>query len=122
VSRVQGWSVAGLLFLIIGVLSCSSPVLQRRQAFVKPVPEEIPVSPSMPVNQSVRQIQGILQERGYDPGPLDGVMGKKTRAALQQFQRDQRLSATGQMDTSTKAELFSRPSSTMKSVDEGGAP
>ena len=82
------------------------------------MPKEIPVSPPAPADQSVRQIQGILQERGYDPGPLDGVMGKKTKAALRQFQRDQRLSATGEIDASTKAGLFSRPSSTTKSVDE----
>ena len=117
-SRVQRWSFVGFLFLAIGVLSCSSTVSRRRPAFVKPLPEAIPVSPSMPVDQSVRQIQGILQERGYDPGPLDGVMGKKTRAAVQQFQRDQRLAATGEIDASTKGELFSRPSSTTKSVDE----
>ncbi len=36
----------------------------------------------------VQWIQQALQSMGYDPGPVDGVMGGKTIAAIKKFQRD----------------------------------
>lgn len=53
----------------------------------------------------VKQAQGILQELGYDPGSIDGRMGKKTREALRQFQHAHNLPETGQIDAATKAVL-----------------
>ncbi len=43
----------------------------------------------------VRDIQFALTKLGYDPGPVDGVMGPKTRAAIRQYQTDQGLLADG---------------------------
>ena len=40
-------------------------------------------------------MQSALKALGYDPGPLDGVMGRKARAALRQYQQDHRLPADG---------------------------
>jgi membrane-bound lytic murein transglycosylase B len=40
-------------------------------------------------------MQNDLKALGYDPGPLDGVMGRKGRAALRQYQKDHRLPADG---------------------------
>jgi peptidoglycan hydrolase-like protein with peptidoglycan-binding domain len=51
-------------------------------------------------------MQGILHEHGYDPGPIDGLMGNKTRAALRQFQLDHQLPVTGYLDPATEAMLF----------------
>ncbi|MBL7784973.1 MAG: peptidoglycan-binding protein [Chitinophagales bacterium] len=39
----------------------------------------------------ISQIQDALRAKGYDPGPSDNVLGGKTRAALQQFQKDNNL-------------------------------
>jgi peptidoglycan hydrolase-like protein with peptidoglycan-binding domain len=36
----------------------------------------------------VRRIQAALAERGYDPGPVDGRSGPRTRAAIGAYQRD----------------------------------
>jgi len=47
----------------------------------------------------VKKIQRTLAQRGYDPGPADGIMGNRTRQAIQQFQRDQKLVADGQPST-----------------------
>ncbi len=47
---------------------------------------------------STRQIQQALAQRGYNPGPTDGVMGPQTRSAITQFQRDNNMQATGRAD------------------------
>ncbi len=49
--------------------------------------------------------QEALLKQGYNPGPPDGLMGGRTRDALQQFQRDLGLSETGKIDDRTKAAL-----------------
>lgn len=53
----------------------------------------------------VRNIQRTLSQRGYDAGPADGVYGESTQSALKNFQRDQKLNGTGQLDSQTLAAL-----------------
>lgn len=48
---------------------------------------------------STADIQRALDAAGYDPGPVDGIMGRGTRSAIQAFQRDNNLSVTGQPNT-----------------------
>jgi membrane-bound lytic murein transglycosylase B len=43
----------------------------------------------------VEKIQKLLYARGFDPGPMDGVIGSQTRQAIKQFQRTARLPADG---------------------------
>ena len=40
---------------------------------------------SKTTSSKVRNVQKALKARGYDPGPIDGVLGLKTQTALQQF-------------------------------------
>ena len=40
-----------------------------------------------------------------DPGPIDGVTGPKTQAALRAFRKDQNPLQTGRMDNQTLAKL-----------------
>lgn len=47
-----------------------------------------------------RQVQAALRTMGYDPGPVDNVMGPLTKAALVKFQRDKGL-PVGQLDIET---------------------
>ena len=47
----------------------------------------------------IRDIQQNLTTLGYDPGPVDGLFGKKTHTAIQVFQRKQGLEADGQATT-----------------------
>jgi hypothetical protein len=42
-----------------------------------------------------RAIQQRLAELGYKPGPIDGMDGPRTRAAIRAFERDQGLPQTG---------------------------
>ena len=46
-----------------------------------------------------------LTDLGYTPGPVDGKWGKKTEAALKQFQQAQGLSVTGTVDEATAQKL-----------------
>jgi peptidoglycan hydrolase-like protein with peptidoglycan-binding domain len=55
--------------------------------------------------EQVRSIQKALQEKGMDPGPIDGVMGPRTEAALRAYQKDQKLPETGQLDSQTREKL-----------------
>ena len=40
-------------------------------------------------------IQAALAAKGYDPGPIDGKMGAKTRAAIRKYQSDTGFEVTG---------------------------
>ena len=55
--------------------------------------------------EQVRSIQKALQEKGMDPGPIDGVMGPRTQSALRAYQKDQKLPETGQLDAQTREKL-----------------
>ena len=46
----------------------------------------------------VRTIQALLIERGYDPGPADGVEGPMTVEAIRAFQENIGLDPTGEVD------------------------
>ena len=53
----------------------------------------------------VRSAQQALQHQGFDPGPIDGVMGPRTSAAVRDFQQKENLTVTGQLDAETRARL-----------------
>jgi Putative peptidoglycan binding domain len=44
-------------------------------------------------------VQDALARRGYYPGQVDGVIGPETRSAIREFQRDNGLPVTGQMNS-----------------------
>ena len=49
----------------------------------------------------VAAAQRALTRHGYDPGPIDGLMGPRTRAALRAFQAERGLAPHGQLDDAT---------------------
>jgi hypothetical protein len=53
----------------------------------------------------VRTAQVYLMYGGFDPGPIDGEIGDRTRGALKQFQGHAGLPATGELDEATLAKL-----------------
>ena len=55
--------------------------------------------------EHVKAVQQALKDQGFDPGPIDGVMGGKTKAALKDYQQKEGLKATGQLDAETSAKL-----------------
>jgi peptidoglycan hydrolase-like protein with peptidoglycan-binding domain len=56
-------------------------------------------------SSTVREAQQALKDKGFDTGPIDGVMGPKTSAALKEFQESQGLKTSGQLDAQTRAAL-----------------
>ncbi|MGE0683942.1 MAG: N-acetylmuramidase domain-containing protein, partial [Candidatus Binatia bacterium] len=55
---------------------------------------------------NLRTAQAALRYLGIDPGPIDGFRGRRTRAALIQFQETHGLVETGELDSGTEAQLF----------------
>ncbi|MEM9233403.1 MAG: lytic murein transglycosylase [Pseudomonadota bacterium] len=55
-----------------------------------------------PLSLSERKaLQQALADRGYNPGPVDGIIGAGTKAALRQWQKDQGLAADGYASAKT---------------------
>lgn len=48
-----------------------------------------------------RNVQILLRELGYDPGPADGVIGKKTREAISRFQLAHGVDDSGYLNDAT---------------------
>ena len=55
--------------------------------------------------QEVMAMQRSLREKGHNPGPVDGIIGPRTRAALMDYQKREGLSPSGQWDDDTKSRL-----------------
>jgi hypothetical protein len=54
----------------------------------------------------VRAAQQALQDKGFDPGPIDGIKGPRTTEAVRDFQQKQNLTVTGQLDAQTRDRLM----------------
>ena len=50
-------------------------------------------------------MQQALKDKGFDPGPMDGVMGPRTASALKEYQKSENLTMTGKPDGETRAKL-----------------
>lgn len=62
--------------------------------------EEVPFSTAEEeFPRLVRDIQAALASQGYDPGPIDGLLGDKTVAALDQFQEDNEIDSGDIVET-----------------------
>jgi hypothetical protein len=58
-------------------------------------PSAAPVSVSASTTSVVKEVQASLARAGYDPGPADGRMGAKTRAAIIRYQQENGLPIDG---------------------------
>jgi localization factor PodJL len=63
---------------------------------------------SVDMKKAVQDIQAVLNKNGYDVGNPDGVMGGKTRAAIVQFQKDNGMEPTGEIDQTLVGTLLAR--------------
>ncbi len=74
----------------------------------------------LPPKALLAKIQRGLAALGYDPGPADGIYGRKTSNAIEAFQADNALPATGDdwelLGKQVAAAIKSRPKSRPKSL------
>jgi uncharacterized membrane protein len=98
-------------FTIAAAKSCQSRAGQRLARFsqIKPSENEQGLTAYLgeeadydPAQARLAGIQRLLVIAGYDANPIDGLEGKKTTAALDQFVKDRRLPA----DTANGAAFF----------------
>jgi len=53
----------------------------------------------------IREAQRALGELGYRPGPIDGVIGRRTARALVRYQQSEGIPVTGYLDAETMVRL-----------------
>ena len=63
---------------------------------------------AMDTKTLVRRIQQALTEKGYNPGPVDGIAGNRTHEAIRRFQDDRGLTVDGEATVSLLA-ILERP-------------
>jgi hypothetical protein len=64
-----------------------------------------PTTPAVTPSASVEKLQQELAQLNYYEGPVDGVMGPQTAAAVKNLQRQAGLPQTGTMNAATQAAL-----------------
>ena len=60
-----------------------------------PTPSNCPTLSIGSRGASVQQAQQLLRNAGFDPGPIDGIFGSRTQAAVIAFQRSKNLVPDG---------------------------
>ncbi len=50
---------------------------------------------------NIRQAQQELLKKGFDPGPIDGILGPRTKEAVRNFQDRFGMKASGDIDNKT---------------------
>jgi len=69
----------------------------------------------------IGQAQERLKDLGFHLGPIDGVLGPRTTAALRQYQAQQGLPVTAVLDDATRTSLLS-PEFSQRAVAEAQTP
>ena len=106
----EGKSMVPLWFRIVIaevlILSVALPGWTAEESKVAPTKEEEPEKKA-PVkgSEDTKKLQEALKAKGHDPGPIDGIMGPKTRAALTAFQEASGIKGTGRLDDQTAEKL-----------------
>jgi peptidoglycan hydrolase-like protein with peptidoglycan-binding domain len=82
---------------------------QRTQSGT-PLPKGSPFSGTVDMGhansvQDVKAAQQALQDKGHNPGAIDGMMGPRTREALKSFQTASGLQTTGTLNEATAEKL-----------------
>jgi peptidoglycan LD-endopeptidase CwlK len=75
-----------------------------------------PTRPTAGLGWTISDVQNALIKHGFDPGLVDGILGKKTRGALSQFQKIKGLEQTGAPDKLTTDQLALPPETIGKMV------
>jgi len=86
---------SGLSESEVKVVEAPAPAVYKpTEPIASDPPTPVKTEPSRPVSsikkplskQEIRQIQARLRAAGFDPGPIDGILGPKTRSVLSRVQ------------------------------------
>ena len=104
----------GVQLLALGVMLVSVAADSEQRSPTRPDGREVAraeaVEASLELNWVTRRaIQRRLQQDDFDPGPLDGLMGSRTRDAIRSWQHVQGMLPTGYLDA-RQAEQLREPS------------
>jgi peptidoglycan hydrolase-like protein with peptidoglycan-binding domain len=86
---------------IVANFDVSAGHILDSKAVESPPPVSAPPAANTLVFYDAFDVQMALLGHGYRAGPIDGIVGVKTRSALKKFQRDHRMPAMGQFDKDT---------------------
>ena len=83
-----------------------SPLATQGRLFIGNEREEVVlcIGSLDPVTE-ITGIQGRLSNLGYNPGPIDGILGSRTREAISDFQDSYELDVTGEPNDATGDKL-----------------
>jgi peptidoglycan hydrolase-like protein with peptidoglycan-binding domain len=59
----------------------------------------------------IEKVQKSLNDKGFHPGKVDGVLGSRTRAGIREYQKSENLPVTGRLDAETAGKLGVGPES-----------
>lgn len=98
--RITAFAIAGTM---IGALA-AAPAFAQQQFGQQQFGQQVPAQAVQP--DFLAQIQQGLQQQGYYRGQIDGLYGPLTHEALSQYQLDQGLQPTGQLNNQTVAAMM----------------
>jgi len=102
-----------LFFVAILLVGCMANT--TKQPVVQPTVQEAPADK----HQLVLEIQTMLLQKGYDPGPIDGIEGSLTQSALRAFQDARGLPVTAGVTKEAYSQLVSDNESIRSTNDSG---
>lgn len=70
---------------------------------------------------NIKEVQEALKDKGHDPGPVDGIMGARTKEALKSFQTASNLQPTGTLNAETAQQLGVEAGSSSSSGSRGSS-
>lgn len=78
-------------------------------------------NPPAEPDPEVKEAQDILREKGFDPGPSDGWMGRRTREAIEEYQRmHPHLTVDGVLGPATLSQLRRDAQALREAAQRGG--
>ncbi|MGA8862396.1 MAG: peptidoglycan-binding domain-containing protein [Gallionella sp.] len=90
IAMIAVLAISGLSAVSTTALAGSVPISQLNMDAVPSIDQD-----------GVRRVQTLLKERGFDPGPIDGVEGVRTTGAVRGFQERFGIKASGSIDNQT---------------------
>jgi peptidoglycan hydrolase-like protein with peptidoglycan-binding domain len=101
-------SLAVISTLLAGTCFAVAPAWSQGDSRLRQgAPVGSPLNPGTPNPDRIKKTQQALKDKGFYSGPIDGVMGQKTRDAIRSFQKANNLHVTAaeSMDDETRRAL-----------------